>query len=136
MNPTLKDRDILVMEKASIMFNNLEQGDIIAFKHKEGSKTVFFIKRIIGVPGNTVEIKNGDVYVNEELIEEEYLPKDLETLTPDGKDIRILLDEDQYFVLGDNRNNSLDSRFPSVGIVTKEQIISKRLCKLFNLPKF
>lgn len=135
MNPTLKDRDILVMEKASIMFDNLEQGDIVAFKHQEGSKTAFFIKRIIGVPGNTVEIKNGKVYVNEELIEEEYLPKDLETLTPDGKEIRILLDEDQYFVLGDNRNNSLDSRFPNVGIVTKEQIISKRLCKLFNLPK-
>lgn len=137
MYSTLKDRDVVLMEKGSIMFNNLNRGDIISFKQKtSGNRMVFFIKRIIGVPGDTVEIKDGKVYVNEDLITEDYLQKDLATLTPDGENLRVLLDEDQYFVLGDNRNNSVDSRFEEVGIVTKEQIVSKRVITLFNLPNF
>lgn len=137
MYSTLKDRDVVLMEKGSIMFNNLNRGDIISFKQKtSGNRMVFFIKRIIGVPGDTVEIKDGKVYVNEDLITEDYLQKDLATLTPDGENLRVLLDEDQYFVLGDNRNNSVDSRFEEVGIVTKEQIVSKRVMTLFNLPNF
>lgn len=137
MYPTIHDRDVLLMEKGSVMFDNLNQGDIISFRQNvSNGKSVFYIKRIIGVPGNTVEIKDGKVYVNEDLIQEDYLPKDLETLTPDGKDIRVLLDEDQYFVLGDNRNNSKDSRFTDVGVVEKKQIISKKVIKLFNFPEF
>lgn len=137
MYPTLQDRDVLLMEKGSIMFNNLNRGDIISFRQPvEGNKTVFYIKRIIGVPGNTVEIKNGNVYVNERLIKEDYLPSGVTTLTPDGETIRITLDKDEYFVLGDNRDNSLDSRFEEVGVVSKKQIVSKKVKKLFNLPQF
>lgn len=136
MYSTLKDRDVILMEKGSIMFDNLNRGDIISFKQKVSSnRTVFFIKRIIGVPGDTVEIKEGQVYVNEDLIDEDYIQNGIETLTPNGENLRVLLDEDQYFVLGDNRNNSVDSRFEEVGIVTKKQIVSKKVITLFNLPK-
>lgn len=133
MDPTLKDKDLLLMEKGSILFNNLNRGDIVSFKHESQDQDVFFIKRIIGIPGDTVEIKNGLVYINNQELSEEYLPKDTVTLLFEDEQLNITLKEDEYFVLGDNRNNSLDSRFKEVGIVSKDEISAKKLFRIINL---
>lgn len=134
MDPSLKDRDILIMEKASILLDNLNRGDIISFKHRSNGEDVFFIKRIIGIPGDVVEIKNGSVYVNNEQISEEYLPANTLTFLPEDDYLKETLKEDQYFVLGDNRDNSLDSRFREVGVINKDKIAAKKLFKVINLP--
>lgn len=134
MYPTLNDKDVLLMEKASIMFNNLQRGDIISFKENTGDKEVFFIKRIIGLPGEQVEIKDSSVYINGTKLEEIYLNKNILTELPHGlEELRIVLKEDEYFVLGDNRNNSVDSRYPLVGAVKKEDIAAKKAFKIINL---
>ena len=134
MYPTLQDKDVLIMEKASVMFNNLNRGDIISFKQKIEDKEVFFIKRIIGVPGDHVEIKEGNVYINKKKLDEQYLSKDVTTelIQKDGA-LDVTLGKNKYFVLGDNRDNSIDSRFEEVGFVPKEKIAAKKLFRVLNL---
>lgn len=132
MYPTLHNKQILIMEKASKMFNNLDRGDIISFKAgKNGDKNIYFIKRIIGIPGDTIEIKDGQVFVNNSLQDEEYIADGILTETVDSSELKVTLKDNEYFVLGDNRENSVDSRFEEIGIVHKNQIISTKLFSIF-----
>jgi signal peptidase I len=120
MNDTLQDQDRLLINKFSYRFHDLDRFDIIVFKYAYETDTDY-IKRIIGLPGETVRIDaEGNIYINDELLEESYGKEVMEDpgIAEDG----ITLGADEYFVLGDNRNNSSDSRSPDVGPVSKEQI--------------
>ena len=112
MEPTLSDGDNLIVDKISYRFSEPERFDIIVFPFRYAEKT-YYIKRIIGLPGETVYIDDsGNIYIDGELLAESY---GKEPITDPGRAYEpITLGENEYFVMGDNRNNSSDSRDPAV----------------------
>jgi len=134
METTLSDRDNIIVDKISYRFEDPQRYDVIVFPY-ENKKNYFFIKRIIGLPGETVRIDEaGNIYINENLIEEHY---GFETLKNPGIAIvPITLGEDEYFVLGDNRNDSRDSRFEDVGPISRDRIIGKAWVRFWPISKF
>ena len=131
MSPTLVDEEVLFLNKAQYRFFDVKRGDIISLEYAD---TKYLIKRVIGLPGEKVEIKDNKVYINDELLEEEYLQNELVyddfTLQEIGYDT---IPENMYFVLGDNRENSMDSR--EIGLVSKEQIQGKIFMRFWPLNK-
>lgn len=116
MNPTLYEKNIVITKPQK----EYKRGDIIAFK-KDGGPT---IKRIIGLPGDTIFIdENGIVSVNDKVLEEPYVV--FHQMMPPDLEFPITLKEDEYFVLGDNRQNSRDSRERSFGNIHEDEIIGK-----------
>ena len=121
MQPTLSDGDNLIVDKLSYRFHDPDRFDIIVFPQEDGR---YFIKRIIGLPGENVRIdEDGFIYINGENLQESYGKEVMRDpgLAKDG----IQLGADEYFVLGDNRNNSEDSRYADMGNVKKRNIIGK-----------
>jgi len=118
MEPSFFDNEYLVIDEISYRFKEPIRGEIIVFKYPRDPKQ-FFIKRIIGLPGETVQITGNQVFVNGEEIDEPYLNPDTETK---GESV-ITLQSDEYFVLGDNRSFSLDSR--NFGPLKREFIVGK-----------
>ncbi|MEC1373806.1 signal peptidase I [Heyndrickxia oleronia] len=117
MNPTIQDRDIVVVSK---LFFTPERGDIIVLKDPEGFDIV---KRVIGLPNDHVRIKDGIVYINQQVLDEPYI-------IGQSMDIdEVVVGTDSYFIMGDNRTpgESLDSRDPSIGTISKEQIVGEKL---------
>ena len=98
---------------------------MIVYKQSNKEHSYFEIKRVIGLPGETVKIKNGFVYINDEAIKEKVKTDIISNsgLAEEG----VRLDDNEYFVLGDNRNDSEDSRFASVGNILKNEIIGKAI---------
>jgi signal peptidase I len=133
MNVTLEDGDNLIVDKLSYRFSEPERYDIIVFPYQYQEKT-YYIKRIIGMPGETVQIINGMVYIDGEMLDESY-GKEVMQYSGVASD-PIELGDDEYFVLGDNRNNSSDSRDPSVGNIKEDQIIGKAFIRIWPLNKF
>lgn len=129
MEPTLSDHDNLIVDKISYRFKDPERFDIIVFPFQY-EEDVYYIKRIIGMPGETVQIKDGYVYIDgERLLSDIYgneLIKDPQTAADP-----ITLKENEYFVMGDNRNHSMDSRDPSVGVLTKEDLIGRAWVRIY-----
>ena len=123
MVPTLHHQDNLIVDKLSYRFRDPERFDIIVFPF-EYAENVYYIKRIIGLPGETVQIdKEGKIYIDGEVLEESY---GAEVIRPEYIGIaaeEILLGEDEYFVLGDNREDSRDSR--TFGAVKEAEIIGR-----------
>ena len=133
MYPTLEDKDNLWVDKFSYHFSDPKRFDIVVFPYKKGSN-ILFIKRVIGMPGETVQITDGDILINGEKLIENY---GLTTIDDPGiASSKIVLAHDEYFVLGDNRNNSNDSRRSDVGNVKKEDIIGKAVFRLTPFSKF
>jgi len=124
MDPNFEDGEFLLTEKISYRFREPQRGEVIVFK-APGPKKDEFIKRIIGLPGEKISIKEGKVFINGRLLRESYI-KD-EVITSGGsfleEGLEILVPKDHYFVLGDNRIASSDSR--SWGFVSKEAITGK-----------
>lgn len=132
MLPSLHNEDNLIVDKISYRFRDPKRYEIIVFPYKYQEDT-YYIKRIIGLPGETVQVKDGAVYVNGELLGETY---GIEPIEDDKKGIAaepITLGEDEYFVMGDNRNHSSDSRDPSVGILNRDDLIGRAWIRIWPL---
>jgi len=130
MYPTLTDGDNLIVEKISYRFGEPQRFDIIVFPYP-GDEKVHYIKRIIGLPGETIQIINGDIYINQVVLEENY---GYEVIANSGTAAEpIALGEDEYFVLGDNRNNSQDSRYTTVGNIKRKDIVGRAWLRIWPL---
>ncbi len=123
MDVTLSGGDVVLLDTFSYQFGSPERGDVISFK-PSGSNTAYSsIKRVIGLPGETIQIKDGMIYIDGVVYLEQ---KDYPAITDPGMaSEEIKLQDKEYFVLGDNRNNSEDSRFADVGIVKGSYIEGK-----------
>ncbi|MCX6797659.1 MAG: signal peptidase I [Candidatus Falkowbacteria bacterium] len=146
MEPSFHDREYLIIDEISYRLNAPERGQVIVFRYPLDPQE-YFIKRIIGLPNESVQIKDGQIYIYNKdnpdglVLKEDYLPADLNTYSPN--DQKLTLGADEYFVLGDNRNASKDSRF--FGPVNKTYITGRvyfrgypfNKIKVFNsVPKY
>ncbi len=131
MLPTLEVNDRLLVDKISYRFHAPMRGDMVVFNPPAALEAQYkdaFIKRVIGLPGETVEVKSGKVYINQKPIVEPYIKASPEyTMAP------IVVPNDQYFVLGDNRNNSYDSHY--WGYVPQEKIIGRAMVRTWPMHR-
>ena len=133
METTLSDGDQLLVDKLSYRFQDPKRFDIIVFPYKYEENT-YFIKRIIGLPGETIQVTDGKIYINGQVLDESY---GREVLKSGGiAETPITLGEDEYFVMGDNRNDSMDSRDPSVGVLHKSELVGRAWVRIWPLSKF
>ena len=123
MAETINGGDQILINRFIYKVTDPKPNDIIVFLPNGNEKSHLYIKRVIAVPGDTVLIQNGAVYVNGELFEEEIEVASIEEAGLAAEE--IVLGDDEYFVLGDNRNNSEDSRYANIGNIKKEHIIGK-----------
>ena len=133
MEPALSDGDNLIVDKISYRFHDPERFDIIIFPYQWEPNT-YYIKRIIGLPGETIQIDDeGNIYIDGEVLQEHY---GLERIKNPGSARRpITLGEDEYFVLGDNRNNSEDSRFTQVGVIHRDDIVGRAWLRIYPFDR-
>jgi signal peptidase I len=129
MEPNFQDGNYLVVDIVSYKFGSPERGDVVVF-HYPGNRSLYYIKRIIGLPGDRVTLLDGEILINGEAIKEEYLPPYIDTDAFSHTDFE--LKDSQYFVLGDNRSASFDSR--SWGPLEKDDIVG--VVKLRIWPPF
>ncbi len=136
MEPNFHANEYLIIDEISYRFHNPQRGEVIIFKNPRNHRE-YFIKRIIGLPGESIEVRDGRVFIDNKELSESYIKHfSMDTYSA------IKLADDQYFVMGDNRTNSLDSR--QIGAIGQDDIIGKvwvrgwPLDKLdtFNLPEY
>lgn len=132
MLPTLQINDRLIVDKLSYHFQTPHRGDIVVFSPTDTLKQQnfkdAFIKRVIGLPGEKVEVKSGRVYINNKALQENYLED-----SPDYQYGPVTVPPDSYLVLGDNRNNSYDSHY--WGFVPRDRIIGKAVVRFWPLNR-
>ena len=133
METTLSDGDNLIVDKLTYHFKDPERFDIIVFPYKYEENT-YYIKRIIGMPGETIQIIGGYVYINgQQLTSDIY---GTEVMVSAGTAAEpITLGADEYFVLGDNRNHSTDSREPNVGVLHREDLLGRAWVRIYPFDK-
>ena len=132
MEPTLSDGDNLIVDKLSYRFRDPERYDIIVFPYQHAENT-YYIKRIIGLPGETVQVIDGYMYINGKKLDEHYGAEVMED--PGIAAEPIKLGDDEYFVLGDNRNHSSVSRVASVGVLTRDMLIGRAWVRIYPFNK-
>ena len=132
MNETLYNGDYLIIEKMSYYFDEPERYDIIVFPY---SKDVYYIKRVIGLPGEKIQIINGNVYINDELLSDDIYGNNPISDPGIAKD-PIYIEEGQVFVLGDNRNSSIDSRRNTLGLIETDKIEGKAFFRIWPFSSF
>ena len=125
MNNTLYDKDIMLLDKFSYNFKDIKRFDIVVIK----TKKEHLIKRIIGLPGETIEYKDNKLYINEKEVKENFLHKNTKDYKYEG-----IIPKNYYFVVGDNRTNSLDSR--TIGLIKRDEIIGKTNLVIFPFNHF
>ena len=128
MEPNFYNGEYLIIDELTYEFRPPERGEVVVFRYPL-NPSEFFIKRIVGLPKETVEVKSGKISINGVAFEEPYIENSPETLP----DIKIMLDEGEYFVLGDNRPHSSDSRF--WGALPKEKIMGRAFLRLWPIAK-
>lgn len=129
MRDTIMEGDRLIGFRLSYLFSKPERLDIVIFKFPD-DETQTYIKRIIGLPGDVVEIKDGHVYVNgNQLNEDSYIKEDM---IPSSAEMTFCVPAGHYFMMGDNRNNSLDSRYWKNTYVAEDKIIAKAIIKYYD----
>ena len=131
MEPLLQDGDNLILDKLTYHFREPERFDVIVFDQTEEDH---YIKRVIGLPGETVQIIDGYVYINGEKLEDDVYGKEV-MISGMRAEQPVTLGEDEYFVLGDNRNYSRDSRDTGVGNVKRSQILGRAWLRFWPLNK-
>ena len=131
MDPTLKNGQVLILNKLA---RNYDRDDIVVIDARINGKKERIVKRIIGLPGETLEYKNGLLYINGKRTHDDFrdLTRDFTLKEVTGK---TKIPNDYYFVMGDNRTNSLDSRDSRVGLVKKKDIIGKPIFRIWPLNK-
>ena len=135
MEPMLTDGDNLIVDKITYRFSDPKRFDIIVFPFKQ-EKNTYYIKRIIGLPGETVQIdEQGTIYINGEVLTENYGREIIRAETVGIAANPIVLGEDEYFVMGDNRNCSMDSRTEIVGNIKRKDIIGRAWIRIWPLNK-
>ncbi|MCR5625094.1 MAG: signal peptidase I [Lachnospiraceae bacterium] len=134
MESNYNDGDNLFVEKVTKHFKNPDRFDVIVFYPNPEENDDYYIKRVIGLPGETVQITGDDIYINGELLEENYGKNSMKTagIAENG----ITLGKDEFFVLGDNRKISLDSRYEEVGPVKKANIGGRAVFRVWPFSEF
>ena len=132
MEPALSNGDNLIVDKLSFRFRDPQRYEVIVFPYQHAENT-YYIKRIIGLPGETVQVKDGAVYINGEQLAEHFGAEPMVNAGIAAEP--ITLGEDEYFVLGDNRNHSSDSREPSVGVLKRDQLIGRAWVRIYPFNK-
>ncbi|MFZ7132079.1 MAG: signal peptidase I [Eubacteriales bacterium] len=127
MLPTLHNSDRLMVTKIQYYFHEPEFGDIVILNYSE---SVEFVKRVIGKEGDTIEIKNSVVYLNNEALEEAYINQEPYSDFP-----LVVIPKDTFFVMGDNRINSRDSRSEDVGFIKKDEIVGKVVFRIYPFDR-
>lgn len=133
METTLSSGDQLIVDKISYRFRDPKRYDIVVFPYRYEEST-YYIKRIIGLPGETVQIVDGMVYINGSPLNEHYGNEVIED--PGSAAEPITLGDDEYFVLGDNRNNSQDSRASNVGLIHRDELLGRAWVRIWPLDQF
>lgn len=130
MSPTLKNQEILILNKAKYRFFNVNRGDIISFYYED---TKYLIKRVIGIPGDSIYFKDNVLYINNKIYQEPYL----KGVVTEDFNLNELgygrIPNGKYFVLGDNRENSLDSR--KIGLIDRKDIIGEVMFRFWPVNK-
>ena len=133
METTLSDGDQLIVDKISYRFRDPKRYDIVVFPYQY-EETTYYIKRIIGLPGETVQVIDGYVYIDGEQLDEHYGNEVM--LDPGIAEDPVTLGDDEYFVLGDNRNNSQDSRAANVGVIHRKDLLGRAWIRIWPLSGF
>ena len=132
MESSLKDGSQVLVNRFTYNISSPKEGDVIVFLPNGNEKSRYYVKRVVGVPGDKVQIKDGVLYVNGSMVDE----TGTEVIKNPGiADEEITVGEDEYFVLGDNRNSSEDSRFANIGNVKSKDIIGKAWLMVKPLSK-
>ena len=127
MNPTLQNDEVLLCNKLA----DIKQGDIIAFYYNNK----VLIKRVIGLPGDTIDIaEDGTIYVNGEVLDEPYVSE--LALGETDQEFPLTVADSRFFIAGDNRSVSIDSRSTSIGCIAEENIIGKIFLRVYPFGKF
>jgi len=133
MEPTLSNNDNLIVDKMSYRFRDPSRFDIIVFPFYQ-EESIYYIKRIIGLPGETVQIIDGHIYINGVLLQEDF---GAEEIRNPGMAIQpVHLGVDEYFLLGDNRNHSADSRDPTVGVRHRNDFTGRAWIRIWPFSDF
>lgn len=139
MQPTFEHNDYVILNKIAYKFSEPKRGDIVVCSYDKGTQEENIIKRVIGTPGDVIDVKIGDEYqyivlVNGEAIDESYLPENMEQ--KGDIEYPYTVPEGCYFVMGDNRNSSNDSRSKAIGAIPKENIGGKVIMRLMPFHRF
>ena len=133
MEPTVKDDDSILINKMSYKLHSVKRNDVVVLRQNGSEHNYYVVQRVIGLPGEKVKITNGEVYIDGKVLDEKY---DFPLMKNGGLALdEITLDDDEYFVLGDNRNNSSDSRDPSVGILKRKDLLGRAWVRIYPFDK-
>lgn len=131
METTLHDHDNLLVEKVSYLLGKPDRFDVVVFYPYGKEEGEYYVKRVIGLPGETIQIIGDTIYINGEVLEEDY-GKDPITEPGIAKD-KLTLGKDEYFLMGDNREVSFDSRYEDIGPVKEDLIVGKALVRIWPM---
>ena len=132
MDSTLTNKDVVMIDKFTYALSEIERFDVIVYSM--GDDKGEYVKRVIGMPGERIKIENGKGYIDGKVLRDDISADAM--LSAGLAENEILLGDDEYFVLGDNRNNSEDSRFATVGNIKKENVIGKAWFEITGITDF